>query len=249
MQGIVTLSDLLVRLPRLTPGQKRFGIELIRVLEVREAIPTLLTLMSERNVRLDCAWTLSMLRPGAKVIRGFLDIGRRELASTTPDRHWLDAVIQGLGLADDPRVTELFVKIFERVDLPGWLRGDAADKLGCCRHNRDRRTQLYRRCRDTAMRGLTDASIDVQFWSMYLIGSLCSNQRPQRRSLHSDFESVLPRLRQIAAKDHRLAPGYWWPMSAEAEDIICCIKTGQWRDPDAAERWSGYSMRGEQIRD
>ena len=45
--------------------------------------------------------------------------------------------------------------------------------------------------------------------------------------------AALPRLRKFAEHENRLAPGFWWPMSAEAEDVICCIKDGQWSNPDA----------------
>jgi hypothetical protein len=49
--------------------------------------------------------------------------------------------------------------------------------------------------------------------------------------------------------DHRLAPGIWWPLSAEAEDVIHCIETGQWLTPDAAERWPADGERGDFERD
>ena len=125
---------------------------------------------------------LCRLKSGKKVTRFFLDIGRRELASAKPDRHWLEAVVLGLGCSDDLHVAELLVTIFERCDLPGWVRGDAADKLGCNRFIGDGRTRLFRRCREAAFRGLNDDSIDVQFWSMYLIGSLCGRRVSRRLS-------------------------------------------------------------------
>ncbi|HUE16885.1 MAG TPA: hypothetical protein VMR25_22100, partial [Planctomycetaceae bacterium] len=56
-------------------------------------------------------------------------------------------------------------------------------------------------------------------------------------------------LRQIAKNDQRLAPGYWWPMSAEATDVITCIAEGHWPEPDAGERWMKNTARGEWNRD
>jgi hypothetical protein len=47
----------------------------------------------------------------------------------------------------------------------------------------------------------------------------------------------LPRLREIAANDHKLAPGFWWPMSAEAEDADYAIENGARPENDVAERW------------
>ena len=249
-QGVITAGDLIGRLPHLSPGMKQFGIRLISEFKIRQGVPVLLELLSDRAVRVCCADALCWMKSGKKVTRHFVQIGEREMASDTPDRHWLEPVILGGGKdTDDPDVVELLVSIFERVDLPGWIRGDAGDKLGCVDAISDRRTQLFRRCRDAALRGLRDESIDVQFWSMYLIGQLCNRHTPRRRSERSGLEAALPTLRKHAANDHRLAPGYWWPMSAEAEDVIICIKTGHWPDKDAADRWIGNTQRGEWTRD
>jgi hypothetical protein len=248
-QKVVTVANLISRLPQLSLSAKRFGIWLISVLKVRQAVSVLLGLMSDRAVRSECAHALYMLKADAKVTRVFMEIGHRELRSENPDHHWLDAVIIGLGSSDDPRAVELLVTIFERADLPGWIRGDAGDKLGCAWLVRDRRTRLFRRCRAAALRGLTDESIDVQFWSMYVIASLASKKMSPRRSSDDEFAAALPVLRQIVASDHRLAPGFWWSMSAEAEDAIGCIETGRWPQPDAAERWAGNTERGVWNRD
>jgi len=83
----------------------------------------------------------------------------------------------------------------------------------------------------------------VQFWSLYLIGILSSHKKIGNRS-KKQLRSALPRIREIAARDHRFSPGYWWPMSAEAEDILHCIEHGTWKDPDASERWQGSGQRG-----
>ncbi len=244
-QGVSTVGDLLDRLPRLSPDLKQVGIELIALLRIRQAIPVLLDMISEPGVRLLCATTLSFLKPRGKATQFFVGIGHRELASHKADPHWLDAVVHGLGFSNDQNGVELLVTIFERTDLPGPLRGEAADKLGCCGFVCDRRTRLFRRCRDAAIRGLADASIYVQFGSMSLIGALCSRRTALRPSASGDFDAALPRLRKFAGHDNRLAPGYWWPMSAEAEDVISCIKDGHWPDPEAADRWSGNTERGE----
>jgi hypothetical protein len=247
---IITVADLLERLPRLSPGLKYFGIELILLLDIQQAIPVLLDLMSDRAVRLMCASTLSFIAPGQRnVTRFFLEIGHRELASPAPDPNWLEAVAYGLANTDDRHAVELLVTIFERTDLPGALRGEAADKLGCADLICDRRTTLFRRCRDAAIRGLEEDSIYVQFGSMYLIGSLCSRGYRPQRPQPTGCESALPRLRKIAAGDHRLAPGFWWRMSAEAEDVIYCIKKGHWPKRDAADRSTATTDRGEWPRD
>jgi hypothetical protein len=247
--GVITITDLLERLPRLPPKLKLFGIQLVHLLKVHQAVPVLIQMMSDEYVRLACADTLSWMKPARKVTQVFVGIGTRELASPCPDRSWLNAVILGLHATDDRRAIELLVTIFERCDLPGWVRGDAADKLGCVNFVNDRRTRLFRRCRQGALRGLNDDLIDVQFGSMYLIGALCSHGTREPRANLQEFKSALPRLRQIAKNDQRLAPGYWWPMSAEAADVINCIVEGRWPDPDAGERWMGNTARGEWNRD
>lgn len=238
--GIVTIADLLERFSSLTTRLKQSALDLIAILAIREAVPTLFAALSEKSIRLMCADLLGQLGT-TKATRHFLKIGRRELESGRPDRTWLEATILALGYSDDRRATDLLVSIFERRDVPGFIRGDAADKLGC--REFDRRTRLYIRCRDAALRGLFEESIHVQFWSMYVIGSL-SNVSGSRRSVDVGLRSVLPKLREFAEHDHRLAPGYWWPMSAEAEDVIVCIEDGIWPERDAGERWQENAARG-----
>ncbi|HEV3021318.1 MAG TPA: hypothetical protein VGX76_02580, partial [Pirellulales bacterium] len=98
---------------------------------------------------------------------------------------------------------------------------------------------------------LSDNAVRAECADVYVIGSLCCGSVAQRspRSSLSGLEASLRKLREIAANDHRLAPGCWWPMSAEAEDVIHCIETGQWLSPDAAERWPADGERGEWERD
>jgi hypothetical protein len=245
---VVKVGDLLARLSSLPPTLRHFGVDLMGTLEIYEAVPVLLDLMSDQAVRMQCASTLCFMKPGwRKIEQFFVRKGRQEMASCTPDRDWLEAVVHRLGHSDNRPAVDLLLAIFERADLPGWLRGDAADKLGCRPFMHDRRTRFFRRCRDAALRGLKHDSIYVQFGSMYLIGSLCSNRRGG--SISCGCETALPRLRKIASNDHRLSPGFWWPMSAEAEDVICCVTKGHWPELDAGERWTDTSKRGEWERE
>jgi hypothetical protein len=246
-KGIVTVPQLLERLPRLSPSLRQFGIELIDLCSIHRAWTVLIEFTSQRSTRVQCADVLSRLKSGGKATEYFREMGSRQLGSSKPDLGWLEAVILGLRWTDEPRAEEVLVEIFERPDLPGWLRGDAGDKLGLCKWVRDRRTKLYRRCRAAALRGLDEDSIDVQFWSMYVIGSLATGPQCDGKNRH-DFEEAVPKLRQVAKHDHRLAPGYWWPMSAEAVDVIACIERGQWPEPEAAERCPYRGARGESQR-
>jgi hypothetical protein len=243
-QGIITVGDLIDALPRLSRSRQQMSIWLISVLKIQQAIPVLFDLLAVRSLRWECAHTLGGLTDRPKVIEKFLEIGDSELRSPTPDRHWLEAVILGLQYFENPRAGELLVEIFERTDLPGWLRGDAGDKLGLCAVVCDRRTKLFRRCRDAAIRGLTEDDIDVQFWSMYVIWQLADDYKLRRVQTLNGLEAALPDLRRIAATDHRLAPGYWWPMSGEAEDVIHVLETGHSPEVTADERWTDTSKRG-----
>jgi hypothetical protein len=246
-KGIVTVPQLLERLPRLSPSLRQFGIELIDLCSIHRAWPVLIELTLQRSTRVQCADVLSRLKSGGKATEYFREVGRRQLVASKPDLGWLEAVILALRWTDEPRAEEVLVEIFERPDLPGWLRGDAGDKLGLCKRVRDRRTKLYRRCRAAVLRGLDEDSIDVQFWSMYVIGSMANGPRCDGKNRH-DFAEAIPKLRLIAKHDQRLAPGYWWPMSAEAVDVIACVETGQWPDPEAAERCPYHGARGESPR-
>jgi hypothetical protein len=247
-RGITTVPRLLRRFRTLSPRLRlNVARDVIGLYEIHQAWPLLMEQLADPLVRVGYADLLSRLNTKGRATTYFLEAGRRELDSPEPDRDWLWAVILGLGGTCDRRAAELLVEIFERSDLPGWVRGEAGDKLGWRKPVLDRRTKLYRRCRAAALRGLDEDSIDVQFWSMYVIGTLASGSACDGRNRH-DFDEAIPKLRLIAKHDQRLAPGYWWPMSAEAVDVIACVETGQWPDPEAAERCPYHGARGESPR-
>jgi hypothetical protein len=244
-KGIATVPQLLKRFRSLSPKLRMSAArDVIGRFKIHQAWPLLLERLPDPLVRVSYADLLSRLNTGGRATAYFVEVGRRELASSEPDRRWLEAVIFGLCGSSDRGAVELLVKIFERTDLPDWVRGEAGDKLGVCNLVHDRRTKLYRRCRAAALQGVNEDSTEVCFWSMYVIGSLTNEFRSDWRIRARDFQAALPRLRQIAKSDHRLAPGFWWPMSGEAADVIHCIKTGGWPSREAAERFPSTGQRG-----
>lgn len=242
-RNVATVQELIEQLPSLPRGLQSDAISLIDRFKAHQATDVLMELLFKRSIRLEVASAVSFLRKSRRAVKTLIRIGQRELSAEQPDSHWLWAVILGLANADDPESADILVTILERFDLPGWLRGDAADKLGYNRCVRDQRSVLHRRSRDAAVGGICDDSIEVQFGSLYLLGTLCCH-RPLGSRTQMQLQAVLPKICEIAAHDHRLAPGYWWPMSAEAEDIIHCIQHGTWKMPDASERWLGNAERG-----
>lgn len=242
---IRTLSQLLDKLPELPRKLQDFGISLLKALKAKQAVPVLLRmLVDDADSRWSCGCALYAIG-GKRAENSLVRIARRELNSAVPNRFVLEAVIHGLKFSDSDDGYDVLVTIFERTDLAGWLRGDAGDAI----HVADRRTKLFHRTWVAALRGLSESDLDVQFWSMFAIARLASRNRIGQRICNERFHAALPRLREIAAHDHRLAPGFWWPMSAEAEDTIACIETGTGLDPEAAERWIGHKERGPWIRD
>ena len=243
-RGVTTIPELITALPDLPWKLKDFAIWWLSVLKTRAAEAVLLKMLhDDPPFRLSCAHALAFLG-GRRSVREFIRIGKAQLASSSPDREWLEAVIRGFRCAPTPEAEEVLLSIYERTDLPGWIRGDAGDALGCCSQLQDRRTRFFRRAWTTALNGLNDTSLDVQFWSMYVIMQLAQNDYTNPKRSNACFAAALPRLREIAANDHRLAPGLWWPMSAEAEDAIYYIEHGTGRENDAAERWLGNEERG-----
>ena len=248
-RGVTTISELIAALSDLSPKLKDFGIWWLTVTRTRRAESVLLRMLhDDPPFRLSCASALSSIG-GPRSVCEFLRIGKAQLASPSPDQKWLEAVIRGLrlGPSTSSEAEDVLLSIYERTDLPGWLRGDAGDSLGCCPQLNDRRTSFFRRAWTTALNGLDDADIEVQFWSMYVITQLAQNFSSNRNRSNACFAAALPRLREIAVTDHRLAPGYWWPMSAEAEDAIHVIKHGEWGETDAGDRWTGNTERGPMI--
>ncbi len=250
-RGVATVNELIAVLPQLPPKLKDFGIWWFQVTRPPSAEGTLLRMLhDDPPYRQSCAAALAMIG-GRRSLREFLRIGRTQLASKSPDRNWLSAVIQGINLFGDPspEAEEMLLTIFERTDLPGWIRGDAGDAIGCCGQLRDRRTSFFRRAWAAARNGIGDADIELKFWSMYVIMQLAHNDSLNRTRSNAIFAAALPQLREIAATDHRLAPGYWWPMSAEAEDVIAAIETGNSPENDAGHRWQGHHERGPMNRE
>ncbi len=242
---IRTLGGLIETLPNLPQKLKDFGISLLEALKAKQAVPVLLQmLVDDADCRYSCGCALYAIG-GKQTERALVRIARLELNSAVPNRFVLESVIHGLKSSDSDEVNDVLVTIFERTDLAGWLRGDAGDAIILA----DRRTRLFHRTWVAALRGLTDTDIDVQFWSMFAIARLASRNRIGQRICNERFHAALPKLREIATHDHRLAPGFWWPMSAEAEDTIACIETGTGLHPEAAERWIGNKERGPWIRD
>lgn len=250
-RGVTILSELIAALPDLPPKLKDFGIWWLTVTRTRRAESILLQMLhDDPPIRLSCASALAWIR-GSRSVREFLRIGQAQLASPSPDEKWLEAVIRGLklGPSTSSEAEDVLLSIYERTDLPGWLRGDAGDALGCCSQLRDRRTNFFRRAWATALKGLDDTDIEVQFWSMYVIMQLAQNGYSNPNRSNACFAAALSRLREIAATDHRLAPGYWWPMSAEAEDAIDVIEIGNGREDDASYRWLGNTERDPMVRE
>lgn len=248
-RGIVTVGELISALPTL-PFRTAYHAIWRLLNQAPQAAPTLWKLMARPELRIDCAHTLGMLGV-QRFERKFVQLGHAELAMPQPDIKVLEAVFHGLRYATTYAAAEILIAMFERADLPGWLRGDVADALPSAGQVNDRRAKQFRRVLVTAIAGLDDADICMQFGSMYVLASLASRYGTQRDGrTNGVFQRALPRLREIATTDSRLSPGYWWPMSAEAEDVIGCIETGRWPQPDASERWlQNSNMRGEWKRE
>ena len=244
LHGVTTTQELVDALPRLPPGLRDFGIWWVSRVRARGAEGVLLQLLhDEPKYRLSCAAALSSIG-GRRATREFMQIGETQLAMPRPDFDWLDVVIKGLRFPECPGAEEILLTIFERTDLPGWLRGNTGDALSWCPQLQDRRTSFFRRAWKSAMEGIFDMEIEIQFWSMYVVAILALNNSSQSMRSNHRFRPALARLREIQANDHRLAPGFWWPMSAEAEDVICVINTGHWPEHDAGDRWHGSTTRG-----
>jgi hypothetical protein len=235
--GVVTLRQLIGSLLTLPPSLQSFGIWQLGRCGCLAAESVLLQLLqANREPRMDCAVALGFIA-GRRSARALLQIGRQQMSSDTPDCKWLDAAIHVLKWSDLVECQDLVLRIYERTDLPGWLRGNAGDALGSCCRVSDRRTTMFRRAIDAAFQGLADPDIETQFWSMYIIGMLADASSSGCQRSNDVFQRFLPRLRKIAASDHRMSPGYWWPMSAEAEDVMSVIQSGRWPEQDAGDRW------------
>ncbi len=243
--GIRNIADLIANMPSLSTKTLDWVIQLCWLLKVKQAAPVLWQLMARPKLRMACAHAMGFLAVN-RFERKFAKLGQMELQNPRPDIRQLEVIVAGLRYAIGPEATEVMVSIFERPDLPGWIRGEVGDAIPSIGDVGKRRSKSFNRTVKAAIAGLDDSDINMQFWSMYALGSLaCHYKRYPKPSINAIFQPALPKLREIAATDTRLAPGYWWPMSAEAEDAIGCIETGNWPQPDAGERWPSTGPRGE----
>ena len=186
-RGVTTMDELIAVLPTHSPKIKDFGIWWLQMTKTRRAESVLLRMLhDDPPFRLSCAHTLAQIG-GQRSTREFVRIGKAQLASPSPDRKWLEAVIRGLTYATTLEAEEVLLTIYERTDLPGWLRGDAGDALGCCSQLHDRRTRFFRRAWATALNGLDDADIEVQFWSMYVLMQLAQNYSSNPKRANARF--------------------------------------------------------------
>jgi hypothetical protein len=63
-QGIVTVDDLVSRLPDLSTAKQQLGLHLVSVLAIRQAVPVLLEMLPNRANRATCAAALGSIKAG-----------------------------------------------------------------------------------------------------------------------------------------------------------------------------------------
>jgi len=144
-RDVLTVRELIEQLPGFPLTLQNDALDLISRFDIHQATSVLLSLLPKKLICLAVSSALSLLPKSRRIVSTFVNIGQSELAANQPDLRLLWAVVLGLGVTDDLQATEIMLTIFERQDLPGWLRGDAGDKLGCHGLVHDQRNNLHRR--------------------------------------------------------------------------------------------------------
>lgn len=183
---------------------------LVRVLEDRRAIPTLIRIVQDPLVETQLRWVavqgLGSLRSKRAVFplinvllnRGE-DLWLRKLAANS------------LGQLGDPRARDALLRFMKDPDEPSEVRGDAAEALTSFQDIRAVPTLLEQ---------LSDPSPEVRFWAVFALGQLGE-------------PDVIPELERVATKDDAVLPG-WCSLRREARDAIQSIKErARQRDADA----------------
>lgn len=105
--------------------------------------------------------------------------------------------------------TAEFIEVLEREEEYPEIRAQAAEGLAnaleCC----SPRFAWFRRAETALIRALEDPAVQVRWWASFALGSAKSKK-------------AVPRLRELAAQDHAVLPG-WWAVAEEAEDALSRI--------------------------
>lgn len=131
-RGVTTTRALIVALPQLPPKLREFGIWWISALKIRSAESVFLPLLYNRSKDRVAGAAASASIGGKRAVREFVRIGQTQLALQLPDFEWLNVIVHGLRYPEGPEAEEIILAIFEREDLPGWLRGNAGHAIGLC---------------------------------------------------------------------------------------------------------------------
>ncbi len=119
-----------------------------------------------------------------------------------------------------------FIEVLQKLDEYPEIRAQAAEGLAnaldCC----SPRFAWYRRAESALIEALDDPAVQVRWWSSFALGVARSKK-------------AVPKLRELAAGDHTLLPG-WWTVAEEAEDALSNIagKVHPDRVPSGRNTWS-----------
>ena len=208
------LADVLSSSPE--EGLLGAAIGALSYFDKRKTIPLLLQLLRSPDpaVRSHALIGLEMIG-GVRSVRALV----RHLHHD-PDPTARERAAHGLAFLPDSRCDDLafeplLAALRNQAEHPA-VRAQAAEGLGNILVFGDRRTRRYKQAQAALIDGLDHPAPDIRFWAAFAFGTMRSR-------------AALPRLRQLAASDTAICPG-WWPVKDEASDAIECILTGDWPD-------------------
>lgn len=186
------LSELLCRLSTLQGEAFAAALHLVSDLKDRAAVPVLIDLLTAGDPQQaeSLAHVIATIG-GQRACPGLL----RVLAeSDQPQHRW--AALYGLTWLMDSRAFRPLLKLFRNPHEPAHLRAQAGEALTYLLSDAPPHESQGEAAIDAFLTGLDDADADVQFWSVYALGTLQARR-------------ALPKLRQLAqqAEDRLTSAG------------------------------------------
>ena len=203
------LPDLLRRLSTLQGEAFTAALQLVSDLKDREAVPVLIDLLAEGDPQQaePLAHVIATIG-GRRACPGLL---RVLVESDQPQRRW--AALYGLTWLMDSRAFRPLLKLFRDPREPASLRAQAAEALTYLLSDVPSHDSPHDAAIDAFLAGLDDASTDVQFWSVYALGTLQARR-------------ALPKLRLIACRADEGLTSSGNSVRDEAQDAIQVIEQG-----------------------
>lgn len=173
-----------------------------------KSVNLMIDLLQDSNpeVRLEASKSLANFG-GNKALRATIKILR---STNNPEIRQLAAYT--LSFMGEIGAIVPLISVLENSHESPAIRGQAAEGIGYLLSTPQPHPEhLFKRAHKVLLESLSEAAVEVRFWSIFALGCLKSHL-------------ALPRLKELAQIDREICPGFW-SIQKEAEDAISSIES------------------------